>query len=489
METYWELKSDMQNAENQKSINEFLLMKKNENREERTIVAYRTVLGQFFEGKKEPISSLTEDALLEWKDGVNHYRASILLNFFNFCMNVGYQSKRMMLNAENQKVINVYLIHMKSLNRRKSTITSHRKTLQKFFREREEPFKSLTLEDMQQWISMQEKILMRSSLNKHLNNLRTFYYYCVQVGYITKSPMSRVRRKKKEIYWVVDAPVANSETRKVLNEYLLSLKVSNYSKQTISTYRYELQRFFKNRGEPIGFLKSDDILNWLIIQQKIWKESTLSTELRILNSFFTYCVEEGYLKKPIIKKRWYPRLPQPVPKYLEKMEIAKIRQLSDKEPLRKRAILEFLLTSGCRVGEATGINRTDVDLENRTARVTGKGKKMRVVHFSEKCALLLERYLESRIDNDPALFVTKYGSRLHTSSIYQMMKELGETAQLARSLHPHRLRHTFATELLAKGADLSFIGDELGHTNLQTTQIYARLPKGEIISMYRKFMG
>ncbi len=157
--------------------------------------------------------------------------------------------------------------------------------------------------------------------------------------------------------------------------------------------------------------------------------------------------------------------------------------------LRNQLLVEFMLTSGCRVGEVHQLNREDVDFENRTARVIGKGKKIRQVHFSDKCAVLLDRYIDSCPQTSPALFVTTTGTRLGTRRIQKIIQDIGEKAGFDKRLHPHRLRHTFATELLAKGAELSFIGDELGHSNLETTQIYARLPKREIIALYRKYMG
>lgn len=164
---------------------------------------------------------------------------------------------------------------------------------------------------------------------------------------------------------------------------------------------------------------------------------------------------------------------------------------SERSSLRNQTLVEFMLTSGCRVGEVHRLNLEDVDLENRTARVVGKGKKIRNVHFSEKCAVLLERYLEARQEKAsfPLFTVKGTGSRLSIPAIRKIMYELGEKAGLSTKLHPHRLRHTFATELLAKGAELSFISDELGHADLGTTQTYARLPNQVIISQYRKYMG
>jgi len=238
-------------------------------------------------------------------------------------------------------------------------------------------------------------------------------------------------------------------------------------------------------------LTSDIILEWINEHQKSLKEKTISFHLNVLKSFFAYCIEEGYLEKSPIKSRWFPYLPKPVPKYLEKLEVAKVRKQGENEGLRDRVLVEFLLSSGCRIGEVHRLNRKDVDFEKRTALVFGKGKKYRQVHFSEKCFFLLERYLQSRVDDHPALFVSnrKINNRLSITWMRKILRRLGEKANISSTLYPHRFRHTFATELMGKGAALSFIGDELGHSNLKTTLVYANIPKGEIISMYRKYLG
>lgn len=291
-------------------------------------------------------------------------------------------------------------------------------------------------------------------------------------------------------YWKLKKSLPNALNHELVNDFLLNLKLANRSHETITKYRIILQKFFHDKNEPITSLTSNAILQWL--KTHVWhlKETTISGYISVLSSFCTFCVHEEYLKRSPIKSRWYPRIPQPVPKYLEKEDIAKTRLQSEMSSLRSQVLIEFMLTSGCRVGEVHRLNRDDVDLVNHSARVMGKGKKIRYAHFTDKCALLLERYIDSCQKTSPAVFVTlNSGKRLGVAGIRAIVKKIGEEAGLSSRLHPHRLRHTFATELLAKGADLSFIGDELGHSNLSTTQIYARLPKSEVISMYRKFMG
>lgn len=517
MVEYWELQMHLPNPENERVINEFLLSKKKLNRNPNLIANYRRVLQCFFEERIESFTAITKEDIDKWNEGKPPYREKMLGIFYNYCKGEGYVEKsplskpigditvvkKRLANPENQKIVNEYLLNMKGLGRRDETILGHRKALQHFFMEREASFRSLTSSDMTTWIGRQEKTWRRETIYIRLCIIRTFYNYCMDAGLLQKNPIipftiERERKKewsrplllmKQAKCWKVKAPLANLENMNIINEYLLSLRVSNYSMATIETYRKNLKLFFRNRKDAFTSLESKDLQDWLKQKQKGWKESTLHTHLSILNAFLDYCVEEGHMEKNIIKKRWFPLLPQPVPKYLVKAEIANVRQQAEQKPLRSRAILEFLLTSGCRVGELVGIDQQDVDLENRTARVTGKGRKIREVHFSEKCALLLVRYLETRNDDGQALFVTPWGARLREGSIQRLMRDIGVIAELPSSLHPHRFRHTFATELLAKGADLEYIRDELGHSNLQTTQIYARLPKQEIISMYRKYMG
>lgn len=294
---------------------------------------------------------------------------------------------------------------------------------------------------------------------------------------------------EKDKYWKLRIDLPNKRNQEVVNDYLLSLKLVNRSKGTIIVYREFLEKFFGNMTESFEFITSDTILHWFLENQGRVKETTRRLRFSILSSFYTFCLAEEYIELSPIKSRWFPRLPQSLPKYMEKEDISKTRCHSEKTPLRNQAIFEFMLTSGCRVSEVTKLNIEDVDLEKRTAKVVGKGKKIREIHFSEKCAILLERYLETHPNKTGAFFVTSTGKRLGTRIIQKNVKKLGQDLKLSNNLHPHRLRHTFATELLSKGAELSFISEELGHTNVSTTQIYARLPKREIIALYRKYMG
>jgi integrase/recombinase XerD len=290
-------------------------------------------------------------------------------------------------------------------------------------------------------------------------------------------------------YWELTKPLKNKENHEIVEEFLLSLKLANRSKNTVTLYRRFLEKFFEDLEESFSSLSSDTIHEWFLKYEAKGKEATLRVRLSVLSSFYNFCIQEEFLERSPMKSRWFPRLPKPVPKYLEKEDIAKTRHHSEKSSLRNQVLIEFMLSSGCRVAELCELNRDDINFENRTARVIGKGKKIRYVHFTESCAVLLERYMAKSHKESNALFVTTKGKRLGIRMIQKVVNKVGEGAGLTTRLYPHRLRHTFATELLSKGAELSFIGDELGHSDIRTTQVYARLPQKEIVSLYRKYMG
>ncbi|MGN7175620.1 tyrosine-type recombinase/integrase [Cytobacillus sp. SAFR-174] len=510
MENYWEIEGLLPNAENLKVVNEFLLTLKNKNRSKYVIKAYRISLVAFFINREVSFLSLTSNDILQWKEELEkewkfitvQKRLMAIRSFYKFCVEKGYMEKLpfqktgdnyrklkyMLPNQENQKVINEFLCCSKNTDK---TMKGYRNNLQLFFMEREESFSTLTPDDTKQWIAdAYQKELKETTIRIRLCILRSFYNFCVEKGYVDKNPIP-YQWEKEDKYWEVNILLPNIENQARINEFLLSLYVAKYSKYTIRGYRYNLQAFFREMKKSYSSIVSDDILQWLIQNQKKYKEQTVTNYLIVLHSFYKFCVEEEYIEKSPMKKGWYPRLPKPVPKYLNIEEVTKVRNHCEREMLRDRVLVEFLLTSGCRRGEVYNLNRTDVDLETRTAIVVGKGQKIRQVHFSVRCSVLLESYLKSRKDEDPALFVTSKGKprRLTTDWMFRITTKIGKVAGIAGTLHPHRLRHTFATDLLRKGAELSFIGDELGHKQLKTTQIYATLPEQKIITLYRKYMG
>lgn len=160
---------------------------------------------------------------------------------------------------------------------------------------------------------------------------------------------------------------------------------------------------------------------------------------------------EDYLDNMVMKKRWRPQVPHSLPKYLTEQEYARVKMAAELLPPRDRALILFLFSSGCRKSEVAQLSIQDVDLERRTVEVKGKGKKIRKVHFSEECALVLKDYLRTRSgDRTEPLFMNKFGQPLRQNGIYNITTKLGRLAGLEQSLHPRCCRHTFVTNMLAK---------------------------------------
>jgi len=290
-------------------------------------------------------------------------------------------------------------------------------------------------------------------------------------------------------YWESTNELVPIKYRTVLNEYLLSLKLENKAELTIITYCSILERFLQNCKIPIEELTSEDIRTWLTEFSVGKKPKTVGLVFTVLSSFFNFCLTEEYMERTVIKKRWKPKIPPSLPKYLDDYEFARVLHISKQLSIRDRAIVLFLFSSGCRVSELSNLNIQDVNINKRIAEVKGKGRKIRHIHISEQCALVLNNYLQTRSCNpSEPLFIKRYGQRLQVVGIRAILKKLGKNAGLKQSLHPHCCRHTFATQMMSRGADLQFIADELGHEDLNTTRIYAQIPTEDMKLKYQNIM-
>ncbi len=521
-ECYWELKTNLPNPDNQVIINQFLFHMKTLGRTEHTIVALRTYLQRIFKEINQSLRQLTREEIEQWVTETHQQRCesaqngmwSTLRTFYEYCWeneileDTPLRNKRKFAEStdlywevqgrfqvkENKDVINAFLLYLKNKRRTKKTIDEYGIFLHRFWGTNPIHFTQVDRKQIDEWFSLQDPDWSIRTINNYKQVLRSFYFFCVRKEYMTKSPIHYfwVEKNASKKYWVTNKTFSNPTNKEAVNEYLQSMKIANMSELTILLYKRTLEIYFVRKEEDFSTVSFDEILQWVIHQQKIVQATTVNGRLSILSSFFAFCVEEGTMERIPIKTRWYMREPRPIPRYLEKGELAKVRQSAEKELLRNRIIVEFLLSSGCRIRELHLLDKSDVDVDNRTARVMGKGGKIREVHFSVACALLLERYWEMeevKEEEHPALLVSRIGTRLGISRMRKIINQLGESAGIKGSLYPHRFRHTFATELLTKGAELDFIADELGHASLETTKIYARIPKWKLIRLYRRHMG
>jgi integrase/recombinase XerC len=221
------------------------------------------------------------------------------------------------------------------------------------------------------------------------------------------------------------------------------------------------------------------------------QRASAARKLAALRTFFRYLCREGILDQNPARPLLSPRLERRIPAYLDESEIDGFLDVpgTTDAALRSRAILELLYGTGIRCAELVGLDVGEVDLDGRMIRVLGKGRKERVVPFGTRAREALREWLavRSRLGPDSdALFVNVRGGRLTDRSIRKLVTRRVQQTAIARKISPHALRHSFATHLLGRGADLRSIQELLGHSSLSTTQRYTHVDTQKILSIYRK---
>lgn len=285
-----------------------------------------------------------------------------------------------------------------------------------------------------------------------------------------------------------------------LEEFLEFLRFEkNYSSHTVSGYRSDLTQFFhflKEHGIPFSGIDNVAVRAFMAgLHGKKEAKSTIARKLAALRSFFQFCIKRRWLDDNPAKVVSTPRQEKPVPSFLSEEEMRNILDLApSKKPLemRDKSILELLYATGMRVGELAGLNVEDINLEDRLVRVRGKGKKERLLPFGRTAAQSLHGYLRARKnlikdrEFEKALFLNYRGNRLSVRSVQRVVEKVLHFTAVKRKISPHSLRHSFASHLLSRGADLRVIQELLGHESLATTQKYTHLDLKHLIEVYRK---
>jgi integrase/recombinase XerC len=272
----------------------------------------------------------------------------------------------------------------------------------------------------------------------------------------------------------------------------------NASPRTVEAYGDDLRQFEEHLREELGREGRPEDVDHLLIRAFLarlhragLRKSSASRKLSALRTFFRYLCREGRLETNPARALLSPRREQRIPSPLEEPEVTALVEMPGDglAALRGRAILEVLYGTGIRCAELVGLDVAEVDLDARTARVLGKGRKERVVPFGRRAEAALRAYLPARESCRPrsdALFVNARGTRLNDRSVRKLVTARVRAVALDRRVSPHTLRHTFATHLLARGADLRAIQELLGHASLSTTQRYTHVNTRQLLEIYSK---
>lgn len=271
-------------------------------------------------------------------------------------------------------------------------------------------------------------------------------------------------------------------------KYEADKRIEGYSPLTLKMYSYQCDMLKRFVGDvSIEDITTDELKTYLIECGSHLKPSSLGHRVRFIRSLFKWTHDEGFMAKNPASKLKEPKMGQRIPKFLSKHEIEHVREACD--TTMEKALFEFFYSTGCRIGEVASLNRQDIDFIGNSVIALGKGDKEREVYFNVRCAIWLKRYLEERDDQDPCLFVTERNpkKRMSIDTLRYTLKRVSKRSGINKSIHPHQLRHSYATHLINNGAPLEVIQSLLGHEKSETTRIYAHLSGKLRHDLYSKY--
>lgn len=280
------------------------------------------------------------------------------------------------------------------------------------------------------------------------------------------------------------------DLRKRITAFLAAKKIDGLSAKTLKNYREMLLAFAAQVDKPAARISADDIRGYIgTLAERGLKDSSIQTHINTLRSFFGWLDSEDLIKRnPTrkIKSLKIDRAKARRPLTMEQLERLRDGCRSYKE----KALVEFLVSSGCRLGEIVGLRADAVDWQGRSVVVLGKGNKERTVYFSIRAKLMLQEYLARRKGGD-ALFASSRApyEAMTPRAVERALQKIGERAGEPRRVHPHLLRHTFASNAINAGMDITIIQHLLGHTDPKTTLIYAELSPRTVRYEYERVVA
>lgn len=274
-------------------------------------------------------------------------------------------------------------------------------------------------------------------------------------------------------------------------KYLLEIK--NYSKLTIKSYKTDLEEFlYITKLNDVYLAKEEDIKKYYkYLYDTNKSNNTVCRKISVLKSYFKY-YSRNYSKKDIMINFHLPKKGKRLPKYISYNELEEMIESSSngKYGIRNRLIIELLYATGIRVSELVNIKLNDINYENNTILILGKGNKERIVYFGEYALEVMKEYINTLrkelLNNkiNEYLLLNKFGNKISDRFIRNIIDDIIKRTSVKMKVSPHTLRHTFATHMLNEGCDLKSVQYLLGHKNLSTTEIYTHVSDERIRNVY-----
>lgn len=283
------------------------------------------------------------------------------------------------------------------------------------------------------------------------------------------------------------APTGERDTAKA---FIAAKRVEGCSEKTLTYYRKTIETMVAGIGKKVQQITTDDLRAYLTEYQKTRKSSkvTIDNIRRILSSFFSWLEDENFILKSPVRRIHKVKTAKVVKDTYTDEALEMMRD--NCTSIRDLAIIDLLASSGMRVGELVTLNREDINFAERECVVFGKGSKERLVYFDARTKIHLQNYLDSREDDNPALFVSLKApfERLMIGGVEVRLRELGKRLNIPK-VHPHKFRRTMATSAIDKGMPIEQVQQLLGHQKIDTTMHYAMVKQQNVKLAHRKYIG
>lgn len=266
------------------------------------------------------------------------------------------------------------------------------------------------------------------------------------------------------------------ENEKWAKKFRQEMIVSGYSPQTQKMYGYYLQLFLRSVQKPVESVKREDIITFLAERKE--KENASNATLALVHASLRFFFH-NILDKKIIDDIKTPKKAKKLPVVLTRQEVKAV--INAATPKRNRLIVQFLYSTGCRVSECVKLHATDLNLKERAGSIRGgKGNKDRTIILSKEWIKGAKRYMARKKVKTPFVFSKKNGKPISTDTVQRIVKQAAKKAGIEKTVTPHTMRHSYATHLLEAGVNIRYIQELLGHSALNTTQIYLKVSTEEL---------
>ena len=285
-------------------------------------------------------------------------------------------------------------------------------------------------------------------------------------------------------------PTDATDNGGMLDVFIAAKRIEGCSDKSLKYYTFTVRQMLNSMGKHFREISTDDLRGYLANYQKDRGSSkvTIDNMRRIFSSFFGWLEDEDYILKSPVRRIHKIKTDKPIKETISDEGLELLRDACDE--IRDLAIVDLLASSGMRVGELVNLNRGDMNFHERECVVLGTGGSERMVYFDARTKIHLLNYLESRDDNNPALFVSlnQPYERLLVGGVETRLRKIGKRADL-KKVHPHKFRRTLATRAIDKGMPIEQVQRLLGHVKIDTTMHYAMVNQSNVKNSHRKFIG